>query len=222
MLKPIFDAETESNPLSSTTEIIYNSILRAIFEGELQPGEKLSQIQLSQDLGISRTPVRDAMLRLKEDGYLTKDDSNSFKVYKIQLKDYVTFYEFRKSLEYLSAYLAARNINEEQLKKLQTNLQQYEKYMKTANRPELLKLDSEFHETIALSTLNNYLIEAFMKITKKAYFFRSITVGTSSANAIFVTHTAIYNAIAKRDEKAAVAAMKRDFSFYLKNIYNKI
>lgn len=100
----------ENNPFISQGELAYEVLLDAIISGNLEIGEKLNQEELSKQLNMSRTPIRDALIRLNNEKLITKGENGSY-VYRIDIKDYMEFCEFRLMIEETAAYYAARSIS---------------------------------------------------------------------------------------------------------------
>ena len=127
--KEYYDSLTHTllkeQPFLNQTDLAYELVLREILNGQLSPGEKIPQEQLAVLFGMSRTPVRDALIRLEEDRFLEKSGRAGYQVSRIRLKDYVDFCEFRLMLEAKAAYLAARNITGKQLEQLRENMERF-------------------------------------------------------------------------------------------------
>lgn len=117
----------KEQPFLNQTELACELVLQEILNGQLSPGEKIPQEQLAVLFGMSRTPVRDALIRLEEERFLEKNGGAGYQVSRIRLKDYVDFCEFRLMLEAKAAYLAARYITEKQLEQLRENMERFRK-----------------------------------------------------------------------------------------------
>ena len=162
--KEYYDRQThqllKEQPFLNQTDLAYELLLREILNGELVPGEKIPQEQLAVLFGMSRTPVRDALIRLKEDRFLEHGEKSGYQVSRIRLKDYIDFSEFRLMLEAKAAYLAARCITEDQMAELTKNLTRFHQAAKGKELRLILLLDKEFHDIIARSSGNFYICEA--------------------------------------------------------------
>lgn len=212
-------AMKDQNPFISTTEIAYHLVLNDILLGELPENQKINQEDLVALFSMSRTPIRDALIKLCNDGYIEKNGRSGYKVYTIHLKDYVDFFEFRLLLETQAAYLAARNITDEQLAQLKENLAIYDKAIAAKDTEKLVFLDNDFHNIIIQASDNAYIIDVFNTYKKKKLFLAKKLILLQNLRNMKNKHAAIYQALCNSDENEARALMQSHLSFYLKNLY---
>lgn len=210
----------EENPFISQVDLAYQVFLKSIIADAIPMGEKINQEYFAAELEMSRTPLREALMKLEKEGYVEKSDKLGYCVSKIKLKDYVDFCEFRIQIEAFAAFLAARNITAEQIKLLKNNL---DKYIEACNRDDqrhMRKLDMEFHELIVEACNNPYVIEVYQgMVNKKKLFFRySERAGRLSLAK--KGHIEIYKAIVNQDEEKAKEAMIYHLKYYIRALYN--
>lgn len=210
------------SPFISTTDIAYQLILNDILSGELRENQKINQEDLVNLFSMSRTPIRDALIKLRADGYIEKNSRSGYHVYAIQLKDYVDFFEFRLILEPQAAYLAARNMSDAQLQLLQDNLNKYRKAIAEQDLPAVVSLDNQFHDTIIEGSNNAYLIEVFKIYQTKKMFFAQKLIRADRLRNMENKHFALYHALCNSDEEKACEIMRSHLSFYIKNLYGII
>ena len=209
------------HPFYNNTEIAYEIILQKILFGDLKPGERVPQENLAAMLNMSRTPVRDALLRLEQERYLERNSANGFQVTKPRLKDYADLCEFRLALEPRAAYFAARNISEGELESLRQNLEEMERAARSSeNKYHIMELDKRFHEIIAEGCGNEYIRDAILQYQRKQVFNMHFCLQEKNIRFVYNKHRSIYEAIARSDENGAEEQMRSHLQFYIKNMYD--
>ena len=126
-------------------EAVCESLRNAIKSGVLAPGERLMEVQLADELGISRTPIREAIRKLEQEGYVIMLPRRGTYVSSVSVHDVQEIFEIRSALESLSIGLAARRIESDELDQLQQLLALTEKYIKLGDIDNIVKTDIEFH-----------------------------------------------------------------------------
>lgn len=208
----------EEQPFLNQTDLAYELLLQEILNGELVSGEKVPQEQLAELFNMSRTPVRDALIRLEEDRFLKRGPKGGYQVSRVRLKDYMDFSEFRILLESKAAYLAARCITLEQMEALTQNLKQFHQAAKQQELHRILRLDKEFHDIVARASGNYYVYEALERYRSRELLHLQMSLHKESIAFVLDKHQAIYDAISRHDEEAAEKAMVSHLKFYIKNV----
>ena len=175
-----------------------------ILAGKLTRGTALTEISLSERLGVSRTPVRSALHRLAEEGLVEAVANKGCVVIGITNADLVDIYKIRVRLEGLASAIAATRITEEGLNTLRESVELAEFYISKNDTEKLKELDSEFHETIYRSTGNRLLCKTLSELHRKIKSYRklSLTVPGRLERSV-LEHREIYQAIAIRDAEKA-------------------
>lgn len=212
----------EDNPFLSNMELAYRLIFEDIILGRYQIGERLLQDKLSGLYGMSRTPVRDSLLKLETEGYVEKDGSSGFKVKEIDVVDYMEFWEFRRCMETHMAAVAATNITEMQLKKFRKNLEGTKKMGEYGNSLDIFRYDEEFHNLIVEAADNQYFQGAYEHYEAKIRYYRYLFQKQVNSVTIYAGHYRIYKALEKRNESEAKDAMYYHLSFFMKHFRNKV
>ena len=114
-------------------DVVFNTLREAILKGELKPGERLMELQLAAKLGVSRTPIREAIRMLEQEGLAVTIPRKGAEVAKMTAKDMEDVLLIRESLDELAATLACEKITEEQLTELAERMQEFEDATKTDN-----------------------------------------------------------------------------------------
>lgn len=160
----------------------YDELKRSIVHGELKAGVRLTETALTEMLGVSRTPVREALRRLCYEGYLIK--SNGYEVKPMTWKDVRDILEVRRALECESARIAAKRITATQKAHLQANFDRSKDLEKIPDREERLehfsRLDREFHTEIFEITGNTHFLELSNSLQDRIYRLRLASITKES------------------------------------------
>lgn len=138
-------------------EIVFETMRNAIISGDLKPGQRLMEVQLAEQLGVSRTPVRESIRKLELEGLVKMVPRKGAYVTPMSISDLREMMEIRRALENLSAELAAKNATEEDIKKLHESNKGFESSAMTNNEKGIIDYDIDFHETIYKATGNERL-----------------------------------------------------------------
>ena len=136
----------EFRPVSLADQV-YERLEACILNGTYEKGEILSEQRLSKELGVSRTPIREALSRLEYEK-LIKETSTGNEVVGISLKDVNDLFEVKKRIEVLATMWCASNIDEDGLKELKDIVEQQEFYAQKEDAVKVRDLDTEFHDCI--------------------------------------------------------------------------
>ncbi len=202
----------------SLADQVFEHLENDILSGKYKRGEILTESKLSAELGVSRTPIREALRRLEQEHIIEESGKGSV-VIGISEKDLEDIFMIRKSLECQAAALAAQNRTEEQLKSLKETLEFQEFYL-SKNDPDQIKLmDSRFHETLYKLSGSTAFYDTLVPLHKKIQKYRRASLESSSrATASVAEHRKIYEAIeAKNTALAAKYA-----SEHVENAYKHI
>lgn len=185
-------------------DVVFENLREAIVEGKLNPGQRLMEVQLAEQLGVSRTPVREAIRKLELEGLVVMLPRKGAYVANMSLKDIIDVLEIRSSLEGLAASLAAERISPKNLKELEEIAKDFEKSAKSSDVETLLKKDVEFHECIFKSTNNKKLHHLITSLWEQVYRFRATYISDyESIVNIINEHKCILNSIKKGDSELA-------------------
>ena len=192
---------------------VYAVIWELIASHRLRPGEKISDLRLSQDLGVSRTPVREALHRLAQDGIVRAESRRGFFVTTFSSVDVGEMYDLRTALEALAVRLALPNLTVAAIDSSQQELDdarlRFERDEPGA-REHWLKVDRNFHLLLA-RTANNRRLEGLLTgLQAQIAVFQAYGTHMHQLNLLsFDHHQTILKALAERDSAAAERAMER-------------
>ena len=155
-------------------EIVYEELKRQIMIGEIPPGTRMMEVELAEKIGVSRTPVREAIRKLEKEGLISIEPRRGAYASDISIKDMVDVLEVRQTLEGMVASLAASKITEEEKDELFQSLNEYKEAVNGGIIEDIIKCDEHFHEKIVSISGNKTLIQMVSQIQDLALRFRYI------------------------------------------------
>lgn len=188
--------------ISTASEEVYRRLKQAITDGDLSPATRLVEATLAKKLGVSRTPVREALQRLTQEGLVEQDGSRGLIVARLSVENIAHAYILRETLEGLAARLAASHQRPDLLEILSQSLRQMEHDPSDANAFDLAH--SRFHDTIADMTENPYLIQALKSL--EGFRTRMVSLNWVALDRVrnsMSEHRLIFEAIEMRDSESA-------------------
>ena len=192
------------NDYKPLREVIFNSLREAIIIGELKPGERLMEVQLAEKMGVSRTPVREAIRKLELEGLVDMMARRGAQVADLSVKDIMDVLEVRASLDGLATSLSALRITAEEIKELKHVNSQFISFVEKENLQGTIKKDVEFHDIIYRSSRNEKLIQIANNLREQVQRFRVIYLKDfNSTQDIIKEHKDIFDAIQNRDFQLA-------------------
>ena len=153
-------------------DVVFNTLRQAILRGELKPGERLMEIQLANKLGVSRTPIREAIRKLELEGLVLMIPRKGAEVAEISEKCLRDVLEVRKALEELAVQLACDKITEEGIQELEKCAGEFKKILKSDDITEIAEADVRFHDVIYMATDNQKLIQLLSNLREHMYRYR--------------------------------------------------
>ncbi|HWP98186.1 MAG TPA: GntR family transcriptional regulator [Syntrophomonadaceae bacterium] len=138
-------------------ELVLDAIREAIISGTLKPRERLMEIQLAEELGVSRTPIREALRKLELEGFIVMVPRKGAYVADFSFKDIADVFEIRAALESLAAGLAAERITDEELENMERLLAEKAEAIVRNDMDKLIEVDTKFHEAIYQASRNKRL-----------------------------------------------------------------
>ncbi len=187
------------NDYKPLREVIFNSLREAIIIGELRPGERLMEVQLAEKMGVSRTPVREAIRKLELEGLVDMIPRKGAHVAELSIKDIMDVLEVRASLDGLATSLAAERITDDELKELKHINGQFATYIEKENLNGSIKKDVEFHDIIYKASRNDKLISIINNLREQVQRFRVIYLKEyNNSKNLIKEHNDIYEAVSSR------------------------
>lgn len=185
-------------------DIVFQTLRKAILNGELEPGERLMETQLGEKLGVSRTPIREAIRKLELEGLVIMVPRKGAQVAQFTGKDIQDVLEVRASLEALAAKLACKHMDERSFLKLQLIIAEYEYAAKEDDIEVMIQKDIEFHDTIAEASRNERLVQLYNNMREQVQRYRiTYLKNTEESSAVIAEHNAMLEALKNRDSELA-------------------
>jgi len=188
-------------------EIVYEELKSQIITGKISPGARLMEIELAEDMGVSRTPIREAIRKLEKEGLVVIEARKGAYASQISTEDMIEILEVRQTMEGLAAYFAASRMTGQQLQVLKTISNNYNKAVEDGDTAKMIYYDTKFHRIIVDSSHNKILIRMVEQLQELVLRFRYIYYDDfKRAEKMPKEHQDILDAIARRDGEAARAA----------------
>ena len=183
----------------SLAEQVFERLERDILCGTYPRGEMLTELKLVNDLGVSRTPIREALRRLEQE-HLIEISARGILVIGVTQKDLEDIFAIRMRIEGMASREAALHITEEELRELQETVELQEFYVAKKNAGSIRGMDSKFHQQIYRFSGSPALYDTLMPLHNKTQKFRQTSVENADrAIQSAKEHRAIYEAIAAKD-----------------------
>jgi len=189
-------------------DVVFQTLRQAILRGELEPGERLMEIHLAESLGVSRTPIREAIRKLELEGLVVMIPRRGAVVASITEKDLKDVLEVRRTLEILAAEVACERITPERLKELEKAGKEFERLQDSEDVTELAAADARFHEIIYEATGNARLIGILNNLREQMYRYRlEYLKDKTNYEDLNQEHQKIFVSIQKGDREAVAAVV---------------
>ncbi|MCI8606248.1 MAG: GntR family transcriptional regulator [Hungatella sp.] len=190
-------------------DVVFNTLRQAILKGELGPGERLMEIQLAERLGVSRTPIREAIRKLELEGLVLMIPRKGAEVAKISEKSLRDVLELRRSLEELAIELACQRMTEEEIDELEDAQRAFRKAVDSKDVMLMAETDEKYHEIIYQGTKNSRLVQILNNLREQMYRYRLEYIKDADKRQILlIEHDNILKAVRNRKVAEAKAAMR--------------
>ena len=153
-------------------DVVFKTLRQAILRGELKPGERLMEIKLANKLGVSRTPIREAIRKLELEGLVLMIPRRGAEVAEITEKSLNDVLEVRKALEELAVQLACERMDEEGLEALKKAAKEFEESLGSEDVTRIAEADVAYHDIICRSTDNQRLMQLLNNFREQMYRYR--------------------------------------------------
>lgn len=197
--------ELNMNAYLPLRDVVFHTLREAILKGELKPGERLMELQLASKLGVSRTPIREAIRMLELEGLAVTVPRKGAEVAKMTEKDMEDVLQIRKALDELAVGLACDNMTEEELKQLYVALKNFEESTRTGDVKKIAQADVEFHDTIYQAADNPKLVNMLNNLREQMYRYRVEYLKNDSIYPRLIEeHEKIYEGLKRKDKETVV------------------
>jgi len=213
------------SPLSeppSLDKLAYEKIKEAILTFQFLPNQALVEGELASQLGISKTPVRDALMQLEKEGLVARIPYKGTYVSDINNQDMANIFQIRIVLEGLAIHLATDNLTEEDFARMEQSILDYAKALQDKDVSRSSRINGEFHNIIIQRCSNPRLVIMLHNLDDhlKRYRLLSISRGTRTDKSV-PEHQKILDACRARDPHAAEEAMKQHLFSAMEDLYDQ-
>lgn len=219
MLKNTLDTLMQQNPFARLGDCVYQALYEAIIELDLPPGTVLSETALAKELDISRTPIRNAFIRLAQAGLLENSRKQTFAVAGFKKEESRQLMEARIPVEAQAAYHAAQRISGGQTVALENHLKAFSVAFDAWNIREMVMADNAFHQAIIDAACNRFLSELYRQLAPRVIHYRHFLYNKTPKeqlvplmSASLRIHRSIYNAVRLGFADEAKSCMERDIA----------
>ncbi|WP_103335876.1 GntR family transcriptional regulator [Amycolatopsis sp. CA-126428] len=184
---------------------VADRIRDAIFDGVYVPGSQLREVELAQALGVSRGPVREALLRLEQEGLVRSEWHRGATVTTLSAEDVAELDSLRAALEHLAVELVVERAADDALAALEAVVRRMER---AHDEHEMVRCDLEFHDAVYAATGHRRLLEAWQAIRSQVHLFLLTRIGVATGGylaGIPAEHRELVSALSARDRETALA-----------------
>ena len=214
-MPPVFSSQKRA----TLTDQALKEIRDAIRSGKLKPGEHLVEMQLAEEMQISRFPIREALRYLEKEGLVETKPFRGTRVAQLTEKDMEELYSLRSSLEELAVRILIENLDEKKIKKLETIIQSMEQASQTGKLDQMISEDLRFHQTICELSGHRKLLEVWRTLESQLQVFLTIEKDFFETAYQYVsTHNPIMEAIKHRNIKSAEQAIREHLELAMRVI----
>lgn len=185
-------------------EIVYEELKMQILKGQIVPGTRMMEVEMAEEMGVSRTPIREAIRKLEKEGLVTIEPRRGAYASQISIKDMVEILEVRQNMEGLAAFYAAIRMSPESKDELKRVAAKYNKAVEEENTPDMIKYDTRFHHMIVEGCDNKILVNMVEQLQELVLRFRYIYYDSfKRAEKMPAEHQEILNSIINGNTESA-------------------
>ncbi len=191
-------------------DVVFNTLRQEILTGKLKPGERLMEIHLANKLGVSRTPIREAIRKLELEGLVIMIPRRGAEVAQITFKSLEDVMEVRRALDVLAIELACDRMTKDELEKLKQACENFSAVAKTDDTRKIAEADVAFHDIIVLSTGNTRLIQLVNNLSEQMYRYRfEYLKDQTNHDTLMQEHLEMYQSIQRKDKETAARTVRK-------------
>jgi DNA-binding GntR family transcriptional regulator len=213
------------NEYKPLRDVVFDTLKDAILKGKLEPKERLMEIQLAEQLGVSRTPVREAIRKLELEGLVIMEARKGAYVSDISYEDIIDTLEVREALETYAVKLAIEKKTTKKINNLEKLNDEFQKAFEENDIQKMVYLDTTIHNDLLALSGNKKLVSFMDALNEIMQRFRLIYFNESyNPEVIIKEHYEVFEAIKRGDKESAVKAMTSHLSTLkddIKKVYKK-
>lgn len=191
-------------------DVVFNTLREAILKGELRPGERLMELQLASKLGVSRTPIREAIRMLEQEGLAVTIPRRGAEVAKMTEKDMQDVLQVREALDELAAVIACEMITQEELVELEKAACEFEAAIETKDLKQIADTDMRFHDIVYEATNNLKLVTVLSNLREQMYRYRVEYLKDEKNHSVLLKeHRQILEGFKEKNKELVVESMRK-------------
>ena len=203
------DLKLNMNAYLPLRDVVFHTLREAILKGDLRPGERLMELQLASKLGVSRTPIREAIRMLEQEGLAVTIPRKGAEVAKMTEKDMEDVLQIREALDELAVQVAYDKMTAQQLKELTLAMKNFENAIQAGKLKKIIEYDVEFHDIIYRATDNPKLLTLLNNIREQIYRYRvEYLKGKENYPMLVREHEEIVTALKQKNKERVADAMR--------------
>ncbi len=203
------DLKLNMNAYLPLRDVVFQTLREAILKGDLRPGERLMELQLASKLGVSRTPIREAIRMLEQEGLAVTIPRKGAEVAKMTEKDMEDVLQIREALDDLAVQVACDKMTQKQLESLTVSMKNFEAAVQAGDLKKIVAYDVEFHDIIYESTDNPKLVTLLNNLREQIYRYRVEYLKEKENYPMLVKeHKTILSALKEKNKESVVDAMR--------------
>ena len=215
--------EDRANEYLPLRDVVFNTLRENILTGEMKPGERLMEIHLANRLGVSRTPIREAIRMLELEGLVTMVPRKGAEVAQISEKGLRDVLEVRQALDALAMELACERITEEEVRELRKACDAFIRMTRTQDAVRIAQADVELHDIIVRASGNDRLVQMVGNLSQQMYRYRLEYIkDVSQHGRLIEEHEEIYRCGRDRDREAGAKAIRMHISNQEQSILTRL
>lgn len=197
-------------PEENLGEKVYKAIREYIVRENLKPGSRLSQSSLSEQLGISKTPIKNALVRLEKQGLVNITPRKGTYIASFSKKDVIEVYDVRAGIECMAIQLGNNNFDKKILSRLNKLSQDIVTYAENKNYKKYIQTDVKFHSLLVEQSGNSRLIKFYTTLKYQMYVIRKqVTNLPGRPEGYYMDHKEIFKALKSGDAESAIKILSR-------------
>jgi DNA-binding GntR family transcriptional regulator len=211
----------KSPDVENLAERVYRDLREMAISFEIRPAERLNEIALAKHLGVSRTPLREALNRLCSEGFLTFSTNHGFFRKPLEVKEIFDLYEFRQKLEVAAVKLSVERATTDQLALIDEFLEQSSKEVASRSTLEMVALDEEFHEQLMTLSENSEMLHSLKNINGRIRYVRWVDMD-GRRTTTQGEHKAIMKKLRDRDTDGTAQLLSHHIGHRLESIIETV
>ena len=197
----------EASQLTSKSDV-YNVIRNMAISYDFKPGERINEVQLAKQLGVSRTPLREAMQKLVSEKLLRWERNKGFFCHMLNEKEVFNLFEFRKIIEEQAAYLSVKRATDDELLAVKKIALEYSNISNDVSKEKLIAMDQQIHESMVALSGNHELLSTLRQINQRIYFIRWVNIANRPTDN-HTDHLDYIDALLERNAEKAVSIISQ-------------